>query len=46
MPSLHPIATVKVRAFEAGWGRFPKVSLTGCRSLGEISEDEERGNEV
>ena len=27
-------------------GVFPKVSLTGRRSLGEIGEDGERGNEV
>ena len=36
----------KVRAFEAGKVCFPKVSLTGRRSLGEIGEDGERGYEV
>ena len=37
---------VKVRAFEAGKVCFPKVSLTGRRSLGEIGEDGGRGDEV
>ena len=38
--------TVKVRAFKAGKVCFPKVSLTGRRSLGEIGEDGGRGYEV
>ena len=29
-----------------GRGEFPKVSATGCRSLGDIGENSDRENEV